>query len=566
MAIIKLNPTGSGGIFKDGQPVVQGGLKGNLHAVTTDGIIKLSYNNGADIIAGFADDFVNALDEPIEDVGAFIQENFNNASVTESELTEALDNKTIADTYNGRAVVYSDASSFSDSGVIIERNVPDDYIVYKKTGTGNQWFYSPIFVPTGENLVCVHFNVEFTRVGAHTKGLKIHVAAQPGIVAGKYFTIQELNANGEYDITFDPAYYTVYHGFEQFCIWINNQNMDNPGDSVEAKIIGLRVFEVTDAVKAVNITGDNAKELFLSTDEAITSVKNDVADAGAIKVAPNGTRYELQVDNAGDTVAIPVIPASGYFFGNSLLTGWTTFGMAASKNTKDYYYLITEYIKTLNPAFTYSKLSASSTFEAIESAGNITSVVTTLVNNLAGTENLVVVQLGDNVNNANRKAVFPQSSVALLRAIREKCPAARVVWMGMWFGDAERYTAIQNACKKTGCRFVSFADLISSNTISRIGWLAERGTATRTLNNVTNVVVNHANNITVTFTVSSTAYTTTLDVNSHSLSGGTLTYNSIYEIINSAGIAAHPGDEGFRLIANRFLFQTKISETATTYS
>lgn len=174
---------------------------------------------------------------------------------------------------------------------------------------------------------------------------------------------------------------------------------------------------------------------------------------------------------------------------------------------------------------------------------------------LTGDEDLVSIQLGDNVNTPEKNAVFAESSMKLCRAIREKCPNARVVWHGMWYPSTQRYQSIQDACNATGCRFISYADIRNMpNVENKIGNITKRGTATRILSGVTSVVANSATNITVNFVVSGNTYVTTLDIANYSLGGDTLTYTSEYEIISSSGVASHPSDEGFRLIANKFLY------------
>ena len=260
-----------------------------------------------------------------------------------------------------------------------------------------------------------------------------------------------------------------------------------------------------------------------------------------------------------DTSSIMIPPNTAAFFGNSLISGFGGYGMAASQFDKDYYNLITTYITTLNESFVATKHVASP-FEALTNSTDIDATIESVfLNNLNGNEDLVVIQLGDNVNTPEKKAIFAESSLKLCQSINNKCPDARVVWMGMWYGTTEKYQDIQNACIQTDSKFISFADLISDATRNKIGNLTKKGEALRTLDNVTNVVSNNSTNITVTFTVGSITYSSTLDVFSHSLNSGALTYFSEYEIINNPGVASHPNDEGFRLIANRFLYQLELT-------
>ena len=475
---------------------------------------------------------------------------------------ENIETISVEQVVNGEVSTYGNVENFSTSGVVIERNVEEDYLVYFKENTGNTWIYTPEFNPLGGNLVHIKFKVEFTRVGGHHAGLTLYVADQTS-VGGFFAAIATIRDDGEYDVVFDPAYYEVYEGLTEFRVWINNQSMA-AGQSLTAKLTNLRVEEYDNAVEGANIEGRTVKDLFESTDSAISGVKQLVSGSDLV-LSPDGTKFEIGVTNAGALVVIPVIPQTAAFFGNSLIAGFG-FGMAASRTDKDYYHLITSYITTLNGAFTATRNSGGG-FESLTSSEAIEGVIqAAFLDVLTGNENLVVIQLGDNVNTPAKNAVFAESSLKLCQAVRNHCPNARVIWMGMWYGSTEKYTAIENACSSTGCTFVSLQDLISTSTRNEIGNLTERGTATRNLSNVSNVVENTPTNITVTFAVGGSSYETTLDVTSYSYNVDTLTYVGDFEIISSAGVASHPNDEGFRLIANKFLFNTGLSETEEQFN
>lgn len=136
--------------------------------------------------------------------------------------------------------------------------------------------------------------------------------------------------------------------------------------------------------------------------------------------------------------------------------------------------------------------------------------------------------------------------------------------MGMWYGSTVKYEAIQNACNETGCHYISFIGLTGSDANSAIGNIQKKTLATRTLNNVSNVTED-GNSIVVTFTVSDKSYTSTIPVNDYSLNGTTLNYTSEYDVITNGGVASHPGDEGFRRIANRFLYEMGLTTEEEYY-
>lgn len=467
------------------------------------------------------------------------------------------------DVINGSPIIYGDISNYFGPS-IIERNIKDNYLIYKKTGLGTEWICSPIFTPKCSGLVHVKFNVGFKKVET-TKALDIWIAENTSVSTGKYINYATVANDGVVDITFDPAYFTVYKGYTQFCVWICNQNMNSADQSITAKISNLQIVEYENSINATNIGGENVKELFESTDQQLTDLKNK-AVTDIVLTSLNGSKFEVCISNEGAIYAIPIIPTKAAFFGNSLISGFG-YGMAASQNDKDYYYLITEFLKTINPAFTSSRLVAGG-FEALTDPVAIDSTIQKdVISKLTGDETLISVQLGDNVNTPEKNAVFPESSLKLLQAIRVKCPNARVVWQGMWYASVNRYEAIQNACAATGSRFVSYSGLPNTNTQNKIGNLTKKGVATRMLSGVVNVVTNSETNITITFVINSNTYLSTIDVTSYSLNNTTqvLTYTGEYEIISSGGVASHPNDNGFRLISNRFLYEMGYTEDKEYY-
>ena len=483
------------------------------------------------------------------------------------ELTKRVDNiednrLTVEGIENGSHIVYGNVANWVSNGGITERNLTENYLVYSRSGAGNTWSYSPLFVPNGSNLVQVKFKAELTRGGGFTGNITVRVANSTS-AAGKYLFLGTVGASGDYEFKFDPAYYNVYEGFTNFYIWFLNDNM-TAGQSVSLKMTDLEVFEYLDSVNASNIEGENVKELFESTDSVITDLKSQLINKPPV-VDADGTKYEIAVSN-GNIVALPIIPNKAAYIGNSLLSAFG-YGMAASEAQYDYYNRINSFITSINPTFVFSKVNNFG-YESAETEGQLVTAINAIVSALVGDENLVVIQLGDNVNNTARNLIFNGGGcLRLLQAVREKCPLARVVWMGMWYSSVERYNTIITSCINTGSKFVSFSDLVGASSNNRIGGVHKLASSTTmTLAGVTNVVANTATNITVTFTVAGVTYISDpLDIISYSLLSGTLTYTGLWEIISNGGVASHPGDNGFRKIANKFLYEMKISDLKETY-
>lgn len=481
-------------------------------------------------------------------------------------------NVDISEVKNRIPKIYCNVQDISGT-TITEKNIAEDYFVYYKAGAGNEYAVTKQFVPSGNSLIHIKGKLELLKVG-QAIGVSIWISNQTTVIAGgKFKQIATIDNDGDFDITIDTTYLIAHEGYgAQFYIWFNNITIPEGNGSITAKVTNWQVLEYENVVNASNISGSNAKELFESTDEQIGDIKKQIEGSSNELVSPEGNKFILSVTDDGTLTTIPVIPSKGAFFGNSLILGFSPYGMAASQIDKDYYYLITQYIKTLNPSFTALDRKSASAFEGLTTtdSSEINSMIQTVfLDNLTGDEDLVVIQLGDNVNTPEKNAAFPTTSLALCKALRKKCTRARIIWMGMWYAEQNRYQNIQDACNATGCQYIFFNGLNTSAAQNVIGGLTKRGSSTRTLTGVTNVTENSENgglkNITVTFTVGSISYNSTLDVSSYSLNGTTLTYNSEYEIISSTGVASHPNDEGFRRIANRFLFETKLSDVEETY-
>ena len=467
---------------------------------------------------------------------------------------------------NGEKVIY--LTTANNTGYIVS-NVTSNSFEISTDNSGNSWSYTaPPFTPSGKNYIHVKCKLEDLTPDLEGSSDAVVMWLSDGrstynadgcVTVGRFST--------EIDYKFDPAYYTVYKNWTKFSIWLSI-SAGSSGGTKRWRVTDFEVYEVSEGVNG--LSGNNAKELFEDVASKLSDINSEIEGLGEVDtelISPSGNKFELSVQDDGTLKALPIIPNKGAFFGNSLLVG-SGYGMAASDDLHDYYYLINSYIKSLNSSYTYNKYSSSG-FEGITSKDTIEIAVNAVVNNLTGDETLVSIQLGDNVNTTEKNAVFPASSLALCKAVRAKCPNARVVWMGMWYSSDSKYQAIQNACKQTGCKFISYEGLKGSDANSKIGNIQKKSSAQRTISDVTNVVENSSSgstkNITVTFTVSGSSYTSTLDVSSYSLSGGTLTYTSEYDIITAGGIASHPGDEGFRRISNRFLYEMKLTNDKEYY-
>lgn len=357
----------------------------------------------------------------------------------------------------------------------------------------------------------------------------------------------------------DPSYYSIYKGWNTFNVWIETAFKNEE----LLKVLNFEIYSFDEEKKFANISGENALEIFSSVDEKLKSVSSNKDNQ--YLVSPNGKKFELSIGDNGTLKTISTIPSKGIFIGNSLLKGFNplnqnVFGMAATNITDDYYHIIDAYIKNnLNSGY-MAKISASFTkdvdkLEQITDASKIEEYVNDLMEHIDGTEDLVCIQLGDNIQNIN---LFKSWGNLLLSSIRKKCINARVAWIGVWYGDDTKYEILKAICVNNGVHFISFAGIPSSATQNKIGGVFYSPTH-GPIENVTSVNKISDNDdgsykAEVIFSVNSNSYTATIpDMKSYHLEDGVLVYDSKYDVIKNAGVASHPNNEGHKLIALRFI-------------
>lgn len=192
------------------------------------------------------------------------------------------------------------------------------------------------------------------------------------------------------------------------------------------------------------------------------------------------------------------------FLGNSLTYSEGNIGCDASDSNHDYYHYISEYMKSKNPSVQINPRTNISSWEQDETTSSREDTFNKEIKPLLSADtNLVMLQLGDNVNTDARKQSLENDSEELIKNIKLTCPQAQIYWIYGWFGDEQVFNSIEQACQNEQITSININDL---NTKENQG------------------------------TVGSTFL---------GLDGKTYTTNS--------GQAAHPGDKGHKAIADRII-------------
>lgn len=318
--------------------------------------------------------------------------------------------------------------------------------------------------------------------------------------AKQYKKVTQITKAGRYEFDIDLNYMSVYEEYDgngvSLCIASNAES--------GGKTIVIDQYDLTEQVSDF----DNLPR---SLNSVLNEVRGDI-DALENAAAPElvlrsytGDGYVLQVDQSGNLKVVPVLPSNILYIGNSLLIGFGTHGMASTDVGDDYYGKVNAYLTSKGVTPTTIRLNGGG-FEGAENDATVNSWLDgTLANYMSSDRELVLIQLGDNVNTDAKRAEFAKSAGMLCSYIREHCPNARVAWVGEWYYNTIKQTIIRDACSKYGCTFVDISDLPN--------------------------IEGNRNRIGATY----------------------IDENGDEQTITIPGVASHPSDQGFTQIAERII-------------
>ena len=163
-------------------------------------------------------------------------------------------------------------------------------------------------------------------------------------------------------------------------------------------------------------------------------------------------------------------PKKVLFVGNSILLGmFSSYGMCATDNKSDYAYHVSQRILERSSKCEFTKLFISP-FEHTESKEAFDEwfyVTKDERNGMSASEyfredlDLIILQIMDNVNTPEKKAVFKDNAPELLKRIKALSPKARILWVYGWFMKPDIVSVIEDACEKYGAETL---DVSSAHT------------------------------------------------------------------------------------------------------
>lgn len=292
-----------------------------------------------------------------------------------------------------------------------------------------------------------------------------------------YYTIlTSLNSGEEFEASFDAAHYSVYNGVEKFLILFNTTTVAGVSDySGTIEVNSLSVINTTQMQQS-EYYDSHFQPMMQKVFNGINDAKNTNNTQNDITVTnTSGEKFIVGMGANDNIIFIPIIPNKTLFCGNSLLLGMNTspvnkqyvYGMCATAPENDFCHKMMTAIQNKKSSATYDRVHGAQ-FEGLASTDSFNTLWNTTPN--IYTENplkdsftndldLIVIQLGDNVNTADRRAAFANNIDDFLHNIRTSSPNARIVWVYGWFIDSVTRNIIEQACGKWSIQTINISSL-----------------------------------------------------------------------------------------------------------
>lgn len=373
-----------------------------------------------------------------------------------------------------------------------------------------------------------------------------------GANGDKQLQAQQLQV-GKNSFEFDPAYHAVYNNQTNFYLIVAVSTYES---TVNVKNFICAQYPIGQTENLTETISDLQKEIAV-LEGKVTSLESS---SDIILTSPNGTKYVVLVGNNGVVTTTPLYPEKALFIGNSLLLGNGDFGMNATDKTKDYYDIIKEHILAFGSGNCTSKRLSGTGFEDAESFITSNAWIEDILEvELDADTDLVVVQLGDNVNTESKRTTFKSSCSKLINNIRQIAPKARIAWVYGWYVNNEVRATIQEAIKMYGGTYIEINDLNTKENQSEIGTVITHDSVKSQSLVYDDLKIMSNQRLIITFSVDDKQYISDINVESysHTPSSSTISWTGYETITVSGGVASHPGDLGFQKIAQRIMERLK---------
>ena len=353
-----------------------------------------------------------------------------------------------------------------------------DKIIAKVYGN-NGGLYTSTFTAYSDRVV-VYTDLTFTQ-----KGITIQISyIDKTDNQRKYKTLKRFVGGKVDKVEFDASNLVIYSNADPATFKLLMQaNIDSTVDNDPVGDITLGRLSIFDAGGSGDVTSNQMYEPALKNTlsniiDKLTEIAADVTELksrkGSYVTMPDGSEGKLvYVDG------VVTVKSSNYnkvlLLGNSILLGFSTagehgapFGCTASDSKHDWAYLLTEKLKVKSPNVTVKKLHDAK-FEQAESDSASESYISNEFAAADKNNDLVIVQIGDNVNTELRRTTFKNNFSKLIKAIRKNNLTADIVVAGAWFNNANIQGWLQSQASNLNYTFVPLSDLSTSANMATVG-------------------------------------------------------------------------------------------------
>ncbi|EGL99367.1 SGNH/GDSL hydrolase family protein [Ligilactobacillus salivarius] len=357
-------------------------------------------------------------------------------------------------------------------------NYGDEVVVDVKAN--NAGFTTTYFTANSER-VQIHVDGEFTQKG---------IAVQVNYVdttsgKSKYFKVANISGGKMKDLTFDASSLIIYQHADpdKFRLLIQSNIDSAEGNNPVGKIIlrSLSIYNPTsEGVNNSLLYNYKLKKTLSNVIAKLDEFGSDISklktlSSNSYVTLPDGSKGRIIYANGQLTVKNNTYKKI-LFLGNSLLLGLSTdgshgapFGLTASNPTKDWAYLLTQKLQAKYSSSVVVNKLHDAVFEQSESDENSQNYINNNFSKAEKNNDLVIIQIGDNVNSDLRRTTFKANFEKLINTVRDANPTADILIAGVWFDGGGLQNWLLDFASGHGCMFAPLHDLYRSDTIATVG-------------------------------------------------------------------------------------------------
>lgn len=344
----------------------------------------------------------------------------------------------------------------------------------------NAGFTTRQFTANSER-VQIHVDGEFTQ-----KGITVQVNyVDTTSGKSKYFKVANISGGKMKDLTFDASSLIIYQHADpdKFKLLIQS-NIDSAENNNPIGKITLRSLSIynpnSEGVNNSLLYNYKLKKTLSNVIAKLDEFNSDISklktlSSNSYVTLPDGTKGRIIYANGQLTVKNSIYKKI-LLLGNSLLLGLSTdgshgapFGLTASNPTKDWAYLLTQKLQAkYSSSVTVNKLH-DAVFEQSESDDNSQNYINSNFSKAEKNNDLVIIQIGDNVNSDLRRTTFKANFEKLINAVRDANPTADILIAGVWFDGAGLQNWLLDFANNHNCMFAPLHDLYNGETIAKVG-------------------------------------------------------------------------------------------------